>query len=228
MTSPTARRNTRRWLRRVTATVTATTAGGVLLLGSPLSPLPTAPPSGRETATARTRTGARLRRRDPLARPPGPPHRAATPCAPATPPPAGGPLPRVDPRAARPQPPRPARDAVRRRADPDPGRRGSGAQGAPAHVAAEAPQHGHQEPAAKPRPPGHAPLAARRRQPGQGPPGRGEDRARARGRPAPRARGRLAGVRLAAAQDLLRRSDRRHAGPARHGGLDVDVRRATS
>lgn len=36
MTSPTARRRTRRWLRRVTATVTATTAGSLLLLGSPV------------------------------------------------------------------------------------------------------------------------------------------------------------------------------------------------
>jgi LysM repeat protein len=36
VTSPTARRRTGRWLRRVTATVTATTAGSVLLLGSPV------------------------------------------------------------------------------------------------------------------------------------------------------------------------------------------------
>ena len=42
MTSPAARRTTRRWLRRVTATVTVTTAGSVLLLGSPV---PTASPT---------------------------------------------------------------------------------------------------------------------------------------------------------------------------------------
>jgi LysM repeat protein len=42
VTSPAARRTTRRWLRRVTATVTVTTAGSVLLLGSPV---PTASPT---------------------------------------------------------------------------------------------------------------------------------------------------------------------------------------
>ncbi len=41
MTSPTVRRNARRWLHRVATTVTATTAGSVLLLGSPM---PTAAP----------------------------------------------------------------------------------------------------------------------------------------------------------------------------------------
>src|SRR6185295_6835419 len=50
VTSPAARLNTRRWLRRVTAAVTATTAGSVLLLGSPV---PTASLIG-----ARDRDGA--------------------------------------------------------------------------------------------------------------------------------------------------------------------------
>ena len=54
MTSPAARLDTRRWLRRVTATVTATTAGSVLLLGSPVpTASPTASPIG-----ARDRDGA--------------------------------------------------------------------------------------------------------------------------------------------------------------------------
>jgi transglycosylase-like protein with SLT domain/LysM domain-containing protein len=47
VTSPTARPRTRRWLRRVTATVTVTTAGSVLLLGSPA---PTAPAPGSTEA----------------------------------------------------------------------------------------------------------------------------------------------------------------------------------
>ena len=76
MTSPTARRRSaRRWLRRVATTVTATTAGSVLLLGSPV---PTAPLTG---AADRGGDGADLvlasADGQPLARAPGPPHRAA-------------------------------------------------------------------------------------------------------------------------------------------------------
>ena len=52
MTSPAARRTTRRWLRRVTATVTVTTAGSVLLLGSPVPTASPTRPSDRDAAEA--------------------------------------------------------------------------------------------------------------------------------------------------------------------------------
>ena len=68
--------------------------------------------------------------------------------------------------------------------------------------------------------PRHPPVEARGRQPGQGAPRRRPGGAATRRRPAPRAGRRLAGVRLAAAADLLGRRDRGHAGAPRHGPLD--------
>ena len=134
------------------------------------------------------------------------------------------PLPRLDPRAARAQPPRPARHAVRRPADPDPGR---GRRGRPhrhhhaaRRTASQAPPRRRTRAPEAPEAPrtgprgtsrGGSPTPARPRSAGSSsaPPAATTSTRTSRSR-------RLAGVRLAAAADLLGRRDRRDAGAARH------------
>ena len=167
-----------------------------------------------------------------MAGPPGPGDRAAHRPAGRHRDRAGGPLPRLDRRAAPPQPPRSGEHAPPGAGPADPGRALRRTPRRRPDPQAREAEPSPQVPPAQAGPDAHplhnAPdssVAARRDDPDAGAPAGRRDGPALR-RPAPaRTRHRVAGVRLAATPGLQRRRPRRDAGDAGHRSLDEVVRR---